>query len=74
MGFVGPSLRMVKLDLAVEKTGVVPITNRRKNNTVKIQVGNHVVVSKSITKYLGGNVLLSCKWHLNYDSLGSSSE
>ncbi|CAD7093684.1 unnamed protein product [Hermetia illucens] len=61
-------LRMAKLDLADEKTEAVLITNRRKNNTVTIQVGNREVVSKSVVKYLGVMIdaKLSFKGHLDY--------
>ena len=61
-------LRMAKLDLADEKTEAVLITNRRKNNTVTIRVGNREVVSKSVVKYLGVMIdaKLSFKGHLDY--------
>lgn len=42
---------MMKLDLADNKTEAVLITNRKKNNTVKIWVGNYEVALKSIIRY-----------------------
>lgn len=43
--------QMMKLDLADNKTEAVLITNRTKNNTVKIWVGNYEVALKSIIRY-----------------------
>lgn len=46
-------LQIVKPDQADEKMEEVPITNCWKKNNVKIRVGNHQVILKSITRYLG---------------------
>lgn len=46
-------LRIVKLNVADDKTGVVLIINCKKSNTVKIRTGNHEVISKSINRYRG---------------------
>lgn len=46
---------------------MVLITNRRKQNTVKVFVGGHIVVSKSDIKYL--RVIIDVK--LSFISKGS---
>lgn len=43
-------LGIAKLNLADEKAEAVLVTNSRKNKTVKIQVSNHKIGSKSIIR------------------------
>ena len=61
-------LEKAGLTLADAKTEAVLITKRRKNNTVKVEVGGHTVVSKPAIKYLGViiDTKLSFREHLEY--------
>lgn len=59
---------MVQLDLTKQKTDVVLINNRRKRNTISIQVGRHISILKPLIKYLGVMIgtKINVESHLDY--------